>query len=83
MKAFYSFRIKTKITSDISRKKEEYCAPAIKLIIQVFLKGIDMFKDGEDLNTLLLPRHMEEGDGRQLQNDLLAARRYVKSLCSL
>ena len=67
MKAFYIFNIKTKITSDSSRKKKKknYCDPAMKLILQVFLKGIYMFKDGEDLKTLLLPRHMEESDGRQ------------------
>ena len=56
------FKIKTKNTSDIPEKKEDFCAPAKKLILQVFLKG--MFKDGEDLKTLLLVRHMEESDDR-------------------
>ena len=37
----------------------------MKSILQVFLKGIYMFKDGEDLKTLLPVRHMEESDGRQ------------------
>ena len=74
MKAFYSFQIKTKITSDIYRKKEDYCVPAMKLILQVFLKGIYMFNDGEDLKTLLLLRHMEESDGRQ---------HYCKMTCRL
>ena len=46
----------------------------MKLILQVFLKGIDMFKGGEDLKTLLLLRHMEEGDGRQ---------HYCKMTCRL
>ena len=46
----------------------------MKLILQVFLKGIYMFKDGEDLKTLLLVRHMEESDGRQ---------HYCKTTCRL
>ena len=46
----------------------------MKLILQVFSKGIYMFKDGEDLITLLLLRHMEENDGRQ---------HYCKMTCRL
>ena len=46
----------------------------MKLIFQVFLKGIYMFKDGEDLKTLLLPRYMEESDGIQ---------HYCKMTCRL
>ena len=37
----------------------------MKFILQVFVKRIYMFKDGEDLKTLLLLRHMEESDGEQ------------------
>ena len=50
-------------------KKEDYCTPAMKLILQVFLEGIYMFKDGEDLF-----RHMEESNGRQ---------RHCKMTCRL
>ena len=74
MKTFYIFYIKTNTTSDISRKKEDFCALAMKLIWQVFLRGINMFKDGEYLKTSLLLRHMEESKGRQ---------HYCKMTCRL
>ena len=68
LEAFCSFKIMTKITSDISnnKKKKDYYATAIKLILQVFITGnLHVYKDGEDLKTLMLVRHMEEKDGRQ------------------